>query len=473
MYAILIISEISRKERNKNMKKNKKEEDYFLSLEEMKNEKGNFSFLSESGVFLGKKDRKIIIENSKMYSIIFDDSIGNKNCKYAIIFPTLLKSWKESVITLDYNGEIYKKTSGVRKEKMNNKILKLDLDANFFCNYNPFEEVRIMSEYEMEDIENIIYPIFEKELLKSQKNNSFLNMDSYYIEASKILIANIIYYLLYKEFLRRPKFVIENDKKIPISSLTFKDIINFFNNKNEEDKLKEILELLNENTIEKYGKDEKTKKYVKDKLYELNNCNELIEQGKLPKIHNYLKNVIPISIIFTAKSFLNDFEKMFVNFSSSKSNFRLLNLMNYEKPISLYLIYNKKNIGISKILYKILLNQFIRKSTSRNFNRKSNCLLFIDNSKLLGKNENLELSIGYIAFYGIKIIMSFESFEQVKQIYETTTILNNFQFKIEKANKMKSDKILINLENFKPLLLDSIYYYNDAELKKLSEISEI
>ena len=157
----------------------------------MKNKKGNFSFLSKNGVFLGKKAGKRIIENSKMHSVIFDDNVESKSCKYAIILPTLLKSWKESAIILDYNGEIYNLTYGARKEKMNNKILKLDLDSNFFCNYNPFEEVRIMSEYEMEDIENIIYPIFEKELLKSQNNNSFLNMDFYYIESSRILITNI------------------------------------------------------------------------------------------------------------------------------------------------------------------------------------------------------------------------------------------------------------------------------------------
>ena len=163
---------------------------------------------------------------------------------------------------------------------------------------------------------------------------------------------------------------------------------------------------------------------------------------------------------------------MFVSFLNLKSNFRLFDLMNYEKPISLYLTYNKKNIGISKILYKIFLNQFIGKSINKNFNRKSSCLLFIDNSNLLVKNENLELSIGYVAAYGIKIIMGFETFEQAKQIYETTTILNNFQFKIEKANKMKNDKILINSENFKSLLLDPVYYYNDSEFKKLSKIQK-
>ena len=51
-------------------------------------------------------------------------------------------------------------------EKMNKKILQLNLDSDFSCNYNPLEEIRIMSKYEMEDIKNIIYPIFEKEIVK-------------------------------------------------------------------------------------------------------------------------------------------------------------------------------------------------------------------------------------------------------------------------------------------------------------------
>ena len=37
---------------------------------------------------------------------------------------------------------------------------------------------------------------------------------------------------------------------------------------------------------------------------------------------------------------------------------------------------------------------------------------------------------------------------------------------------MKNDKILINSENFKSLLLDPVYYYNDSEFKKLSKIQK-
>ena len=224
------------------MEKNKKEENYFLSLEEMKNEKGNFSFLSENGVFLGEKNGKRIIENSKENLIIFNND--NFDCNSTIILPTLLKTWKGSVIISDYNGEIYNETSGTRKEKMNNKILQLDLDFNFFCNYNPFEEVRIMSEYEMEDIENIIYPIFEKEF-KNQKKTGNL----FYFEDAAIMLINVIYYELYRKFLKNPKFKIENNKKIPISYLTFKDIISFFNNSKTEFAIKYLLNLKNEHTI--------------------------------------------------------------------------------------------------------------------------------------------------------------------------------------------------------------------------------
>ena len=471
------------------MEKNKKEENYFLSLEEMKNEKGNFSFLSENGVFLGEKNGKRIIENSKENLIIFNND--NFDCNSTIILPTLLKTWKGSVIISDYNGEIYNETSGIRKEKMNNKILQLDLDFNFFCNYNPFEEVRIMSEYEMEDIKNIVYPIFEKEF-KNQKKTGNL----FYFEDAAIMLINIIYYELYRKFLKNPKFKIENNKKIPISYLTFKDIISFFNNSKTEFAIKYLLNLKNENTIEEYGKDEKTKEYVRKKINNINTLNikgnkenyELIKIGKLPKFYKYLNSLqfnSEISLICyfnTAKTILNDFEKMFDNKKnlSSKSNFRLFDLMNCEKPVSLYLTYNKKNIEISKIFYKILLNQFIEKNITKDCNFELNCLININNTDFFANYDNSDIflqrdkiinKIKYINDSGIKLIINFESFKQFEKIFGINNkILNNFRFKIEKVNKMKSDKILINSENLKPLLLDPVYYYNDSELKKLSEI---
>ena len=115
-------------------------------------------------------------------------------------------------------------------EKMNKKILQLNLDSDFSCNYNPLKEIRIMSKYEMEDIKNIIYPIFEKEIVHFEKiieSETVLdiNYKEYLLRKnSERLFENIVCYLIYREFLKNPEFIIKNNKKIPISRLTFKDI---------------------------------------------------------------------------------------------------------------------------------------------------------------------------------------------------------------------------------------------------------
>ena len=185
-------------------------------------------------------------------------------------------------------------------EEMNNKILQLNLDSDFSCNYNtcnynPFEEVRIMSKYEMENIKNIIYPIFEKEIVHLKKiieSETVLDINSsnykeYLLRKnSERLFENIVRYLIYREFLKKPEFIIKNNKKIPISRLTFKDISNFI--KTLENDISQLYEIENENIFEKYAKDDETKKYIKNKLQELIEdgvTNKAIEQGKLPNLN--------------------------------------------------------------------------------------------------------------------------------------------------------------------------------------------
>ena len=186
-------------------------------------------------------------------------------------------------------------------EKMNKKILQLNLDSDFSCNYNPLEEIRIMSKYEMEDIKNIIYPIFEKEIVHFEKiieSETVLDINSsnykeYLLRKnSERLFENIVRYLIYREFLKNPEFIIKNNKKIPISRLTFKDISDFF--KTLENDISQLYEIENENIFEKYAKDDETKKYVKNKLQELiedGETNKAIEQGKLPDLNTKIWNL--------------------------------------------------------------------------------------------------------------------------------------------------------------------------------------
>lgn len=463
----------------------------FLSISEIKDIKffqiGNFfnNNKTKSGIFLGKKMNKKIIENSEFHSVAFFEN-GNENYNYAINMPTLLESWKESAIILDYKSEIYSCTSNAR-EKMGNKILKMNLNSKLSCKYNPFEEVKMMSRYEIFEIEDIISDIFEEKLLKAEKqsNDFYLDMDYFYFEGAKKLIINIIYYLNYREFLRNPAFAVENDMRLPVSKIKFKDIINFFNDKGKKEKVEEILEILNENMIEKYGKNKETKEYVKNKLDNLNKLytlppeieknDKLIQEGKLPKIYNFLKlhsDSTLESFFYTAKIVLNDFEKKFTDkdFLNAESDFRLSDLTNFKEPVSLYLSFNSDKDEASKMFYRILLRQFIKKRISYAKNYSHKCLLNLNKASFLGKFEELE---DFLLFYsdvnkscGIKLLMNFTSPEEIKKIYgKNDFILKKCKFKIRKETKGK--KILVEANGFKPMLLAPACYGQGCGFKKI------
>ena len=76
----------------------------------------------------------------------------------SLIIPTLIDSWNESVFVLDIKGENYQLTSGFRKERFNNKIIRLAPMSTESCKYNPMNEIDVAFEgglKESEQIDNI------------------------------------------------------------------------------------------------------------------------------------------------------------------------------------------------------------------------------------------------------------------------------------------------------------------------------
>ena len=191
----------------------------WMSLKELKEVSKTFtdnfkisSSFEEEGVFLGKFEEKLLTEplNHKGHIAFVAPSNEDK------VIPTLLKTWEESVFVLDVKNENYQLTAGARKENFDNYILRFSLFSENSCKYNPFSEIRIMSSYEEKDIELIADIICED--IETETNNK------YYIESAKRLLKSVITYLIYKNFLKEPKYVFELGKKIPITTITIEDI---------------------------------------------------------------------------------------------------------------------------------------------------------------------------------------------------------------------------------------------------------
>lgn len=489
-------------------------------IEDFENDKEKLysgTLLGESGVLLGKIEDRFLIDNSRQHILLTMPTRSGKGV--SCIVPTALKTWKESLFVFDVNGENYHLTSGARKEKLNSHILRFAPKSKNSCRYNPLSEVRILSEHEVEDIRMIADTICKVLEVKGHDNALYANYSSDLIFAS-------IFYVLYKNFLKNPKFVYENGRKNPVSNATITEVIEFIG---ENDKIgkhvkaNELLEKLkkisNENIIEKFGFDEETKNYVKEKLndiYKKDIDQEIINKGNHPRItKRFSKNFeLPFfgSVLSQAIYNLSIFDIPQVKENMSASDFRMYDLMNMEKPVSFYYVVSPADIlklsPITKIFIKQMFDRLTPEIDYTNQTRhKWKMLALMDEFPALGKLEELETGIGYYAGYGIKMMIVLQSIDQLFRIYggknrflpnctiqvfgrendkatanyvseicgKTEIEMNNDIYSknlitAKEAENLSDDKLIIKKTGLKPILADKFIYFKSKDFYEFTKI---
>ena len=127
--------------------------------------KGNEKFFgidlkNENGVFLGRHKGKDLVENSKTHILGITPKRSGQGISIAI--PTLIEYWKESAFIFDLKGESYHLTSGARKNNLDNMILKFAPFDEESQRFNPFEEVRFLTDKEERDVSVISKALFSE-----------------------------------------------------------------------------------------------------------------------------------------------------------------------------------------------------------------------------------------------------------------------------------------------------------------------
>lgn len=349
------------------------------------------------------------------------------------VIPTLLKTWNESVFVLDIDGKSYQLTSGSRKENLDNYILRFSPFSENSCKWNPLSEIRLMTPYEIADIElvaNIICGVTE-----AKGNNK------YWVESSKELLVGLLIYFLYKKFLKNPKYIYEFEKKIPITDMKIEDIEEFLKGiKNIQEVLKEMSE---ENLIEKYGKNEEVKEVVKKYLSsEYANTDEImlqnaLSEGKHPIAAKYLLNNSLLSketfasVLETLIFCLTPFMVKNVRENMKYSDFRMVDLMNSNKPVSFYFHIPTQQTLKYKSFTELFIEQMFVKLLPENEDKiesryRYKMLMLFDNFTTFGKIKAFEKTIGYAVAYGIKMVYTFPSMRALEMVYgKLNGILSN------------------------------------------------
>jgi len=319
-----------------------------------------------------------------------------------LVLPTLL-SWPHSAVITDLKGELWAMTSGWRQKYAKNKVIRFEpATSNGSAQWNPVDEIRIATDYEVGDVQNLATLIVDPE---------GKGLESHWQKTSQALLVGLILHSIYK---------LKQEGRVA----SFPNIDAMLVEPNHT-----IAEVLVEMT--QYP-------HVNGKPH--------------PVVHSAARDMMDRpedeagSVLSTLKSYLSLYRDPVVAKNVSASDFCIRDLMNHEFPVSLYIVTQPNDKARLQPLVRVLINMIVRlladkmefetvfpENTSSNWflskfkvlattvpyvrTKKTynhRLLGMIDEFPSLGKLDILQESLAFVAGYGIKFYLICQDINQLK-----------------------------------------------------------
>ncbi|MEX3581615.1 MAG: type IV secretory system conjugative DNA transfer family protein [Burkholderia sp.] len=319
-----------------------------------------------------------------------------------LVVPTLL-SWPHSAVITDLKGELWAMTAGWRQKHAKNKVIRFEpATLSGSACWNPLDEIRIGTEYEVGDVQNLATLIVDPD---------GKGLESHWQKTSQALLVGVILHVLLKA----------KNEGTP-ASLPHVDSI-------MADPNRDIGELWMEMT--QYG--------------HVNGENHSVVGSAARDMMDRPEEEAG-SVLSTAKSYLALYRDPVVARNVSKSEFRIKDLMNHDDPVSLYIVTQPNDKARLRPLVRVMTNMIVRlladkmefervlagmpwwrrllakfgfKQVASSYVRskktyKHRLLGMIDEFPSLGKLEILQESLAFVAGYGIKFYLICQDLNQLK-----------------------------------------------------------
>lgn len=354
----------------------------WATTEELKSAK----LFAGHGVFLGKLGPDYLRHDGPEHLLAFAPTRSGKGV--GLVIPTLL-TWPHSAVIHDIKGENWQLTAGYRSS-FSHCLLFNPADPKS-ARYNPLLEVR-KGEWEVRDVQNIADILVDPEGALERRNH--------WEKTSHALLVGVILHVLYAEpektlarvasFLSDPSRSIERTLKIMMAT------------------------------------------------------NHLGTEGE-PKVHSVVASVARellnksenerSGVLSTAMSFLGLYRDPVVARTTSACDWRIADLMEAKRPISLYLVIPPADLSRTKPLVRLILNQIGRRLTESLEGEKGKprrkLLLMLDEFPALGRLDFFETALAFMAGYGIRAYLIAQSLNQIVKAYgENNAILDNAHVRI-------------------------------------------
>jgi type IV secretion system protein VirD4 len=336
------------------------------------------SVVGPSGLFLGcwqdPGGRFTLFEDGDTHTLLFAPTRSGKGV--SIVIPNLLQ-WQGSALVVDVKGELFQLTSGYRSRELGNRCLRFDPTLSESARYNPLAEIRLGTLHEVRDAQNVADILVDPNGDRTR---------SHWDRTAHALLTALILHVLYTQpektlggcasFLSRPG--------VDVSKTLRSMVVG----PHTEGKPHPVIASIIQAVLDK-AEEERS------------------------------------GVISTALSFLDLYRDPLIRLNTATSDFRISDLMNGDRPLTLYLTLPPSDLSRTRSLIRLVLNQYCRRLTEQlEFENgrpvphyRHRLLLLMDEFPALGQLAFFAESLAYLAGYGVRCVLVAQDLAQLQSVY--------------------------------------------------------
>lgn len=387
------------------------------------------------GIWSGRGRPRYLRHHGPEHVFVFAPTRTGKGV--GLVIPNLL-TWPHSVLVHDIKGENWALSAGWRREALGSVCIRFDpTDAEgTSARYNPLFEIR-RGPHEVRDAQNVADILVDP--------NGDRIRDHWDLTAHALLVG-IILHVLYAE----------PDK-------TLRGCANFLTNPMQP--VEETLEAMIKTEHDPGG----AMGWIDSSTGEATTTHPVVAsaaRAQLDKSPNERSGVIS-----TALTFLDLYRDPILSANTETSDFAIEDLMQHERPVSLYLTVPSSDLSRTRPLVRMILNQALRRLTEKMTfedgqpvpHYKQPLLLMLDEFPALGRLAFFQESLAYLAGYGIRAFLITQDLSQHYGVYgREESITGNCHIRVAfAANKPETAELLSRMAGDMTVHMEQRSYRGD------------
>ena len=379
---------------------------------------------AQGGVYVGgwfsdsERRLRYLRHNGPEHVLAFAPTRSGKGV--GLVIPTLL-AWDESAVIYDIKGENWAKTAGFRASKGHVCFKFSPVEPTTSSRFNPLAEIRLFTPRDVSDAQNIADMI-----IRSGEDSP---MERHWEDSAVSMTTGMILHACYSAATEERKACLAD-----LSGLFTRPGVEF------RETLNEMISFPHDAAYShgwktSTGLRASTHPVVSEKAQEM-----------LDKESKELSGVLS-----TAKTALALYSDPLVARNTSGSDFTIDDLVNFDKPVSLYLVVPPSDKIRLRRLIRLMFTMVVNRLTERmafdgseQKRNKHRLLFLIDEFPSLNRMEVFADALSYMAGYGMKAYLITQDIRQIVDAYgQNESIVSNCHVRIAFApNQLETAELL-------------------------------